>query len=142
MNALEYLENVDINTFIDFPRTCSKRNQAIVKIDTDGRTWLYGTQRKLAQTHQQDYRARISPDGRCIIMQYTEEPSIHFRTCGCTVQNEKMLDLLQRKGIQLPVSYKMEWLDEMKAWVGCCSDLPDPDLTVIRRKTRKSTKGR
>ena len=58
-----------------------------------------------------------------------------------SVRHEKLLQYLLDKGIQLPAVYEMEWLEDQKAWVGCCKDLPEPEITAVRQHA-KSAAGR
>ena len=47
------------------------------------------------------------------------------------MRHERLLQLLQDREIQLPVVYEMEWYEPENAWVGCCKDLPEPEIAVI-----------
>ena len=129
MDIPAHLKDIDFSTFLDFPTACSVRNVPYAKILEDGRVSLYGDLRKCIANQQRQYRAKISSDGRCIAL-YTElPPNIRFHADGMSVRHEKLLQYLLDKGIQLPAVYEMEWLEDQKAWVGCCKDLPAPDIS-------------
>ena len=49
-----------------------------------------------------------------------------------------LLQLLQDREIQLPTVYEMEWYGPENAWVGCCKDLPEPEIAVIRQSVKKA----
>lgn len=138
MEFLEHLRDIDFRTFLDFPTTCTIRNWPRVKIFEDGRVSLYGELRKRAAEQQRDYCARISPDGRCIALYPELTPNIHFHADGSSMRHERLLQLLQNKGIQLPAVYEMEWDEPENAWVGCCKDLPELDVAAIRQHAKNA----
>ena len=136
MDFFEHLHGIDFRTFLDFPTTCTVRNRPRVKILEDGRVVLYGELRKRAAEHQRDYCARISPDGRWIALYPELTPNIHFHADGSSMRHERLLQLLQNQGIQIPAVYEMEWYEPENAWVGCCKDLPEPDIAAIRQHAK------
>lgn len=142
MDTFEYLKSIDFGTFLDFPTAFPSQDQPLVKIQEDGRIFLYGELRKRLAEKQSDYCARISPDGRYVALYPQRTPNVHFNMSGSSVRNERLLKFLQEKGIQLPAVYTMEWFEQEQAWVGCCGDLPEPDLAAIRKDVRKASKGR
>ena len=134
----EYLCGIDFCAFLDFPTTCTVRNRPRVKIFEDGRVSLCGELRKRTVEQQRDYCARISPDGRCIALYPERTPNIHFHADGSSMRHERLLQLLRDREIQLPAVYEMEWYEPENAWVGCCSDLPEPDVAAIRQSVKKA----
>ena len=142
MDFFEHLRGIDFRTFLDFPTACAVRNRPRVKILEDGRVSLYGELRKRAAGQQRDYCARISPDGRCIALYPELAPNIHFHADGSSMRHERLLQLLRGKEIQLPAVCEMEWYESEDAWVGCCKDLPEPNVAAIRQRVKKAGVGR
>ena len=142
MDTFEYLKSIDLGTFLDFPTAFPSRDQPLVKIQEDGRIFLYGELRKRLAEKQSDYCARISPDGRYVALYPQRTPNVHFNMSGSSVRNERLLKFLQEKEIQMPAVYTMEWFEQEQAWVGCCEELPEPDLATIRKNVKKASKGR
>ena len=138
MDFFEHLRGIDFCTFLDFPTTCTVRTRPRVKILEDGRVSLYGELRKRTVEQQRDYCARISPDGRCIALYPERTPNIHFHADGSSMRHERLLQLLRDREIQLPAVYEMEWYEPENAWVGCCKDLPEPEIAVIRQSVKKA----
>ena len=138
MNVLDQLKHIDFGTFLDFPASGPNRNQPVVKILEDGRVFLYGELRKRAAEGRRDYRARISPDGRYVALYPELSPNLRFRADGSGQRNEALLKLLREKEIQIPATYEMEWVEAETAWVGCCKELPEPDLAAIRQAAKRA----
>ena len=111
MDFFEHLRDIDFCTFLDFPTTCTIRNRP---------------------------RVKIFEDGRCIALYPERAPNIHFHMDGSSMRHERLLQLLQDREIQLPAVYEMEWYEPENAWVGCCKDLPEPEIAVIRQSVKKA----
>ena len=138
MDFFEHLRDIDFHTFLDFSTTCTVRNRPRVKILEDGRVLLYGELRKRAVERQRDYCARISPDGRCVALYPELTPNIHFHMDGSSMRHERLLQLLRDREIQIPAVYEMEWYEPENAWVGCCKDLPEPEMTAVRQHAKNA----
>ena len=141
MDISEFLKELDLSIFLDIPTACSIRNKPSVKINGDGRIFLYGSLRKLAQEDQRDYRITISSDG-CYIALYPElAPNAHFHKDGTSGRSAELASLLRDQKHQLPAVYEIVWMEENKAWVGRIQELPEPDLAAIK-KSVKGASGR
>ena len=140
MDFFEHLRDIDFRAFMDFPTACAVRNRPRVKILEDGRVSLYGELRKRAAGQQRDYCARISPDGRCIALYPELTPNIHVHADGSTMRHEELLRLLRDREIQLPAVYEMEWYEPENAWVGCCKDLPEPEIAAVRQRAKNAAR--
>lgn len=140
MDTLEQLRKMDFTTFLDFPAIFPIRKRPYLKIFEDGRVSLYGELRKLASERQRDYCARLSTDGRCVALYPKLTPNIHFHADGISSRNERLSRLLLDQGLQLPAIYELEWFEQEQAWVGCCKDLPEPNITAIRQSVKRSPK--
>lgn len=131
-----YLREIDFGAFLDVPASCVPRSRPVVKVFGDGRIQLYGEMRKRA-AERHSFRARISPDGRYFALYPEPTGNIRFRADGSSLHHEKLAWLLREKQIQIPAVYEMEWFEQENAWVGCCSDLPVPDMAAIRRRAKR-----
>lgn len=141
MELFEHLKDVDLSTFLDFPTACSYRSQPSIRIFEDGRVVLYGDLRKNTAA-QRDYCARISLDGRCIALYPQLTPNIRFHTDGRSVRQGKLLRFLRNRMIEFPAVYEMEWVEQEKAWIGCCAELPEPNLEALRRSMKQARQRR
>lgn len=80
---------------------------------------------------------QISEDGRVIKLTSVENGDQHFSSKG-QLKNSKLLSMLQRKGVQLPCRYLMDWDSDEEVWIGCSEDLPaPPDMEMPPRKRKR-----
>lgn len=80
---------------------------------------------------------QVSTDGRVIKMASSENGDQHFSSKG-QLKNSKLLSMLQRKGVQLPCRYLMDWDSDEEVWIGCSEDLPaPPDMEMPPRKRKR-----
>ncbi|BDF71235.1 hypothetical protein CE91St41_15380 [Oscillospiraceae bacterium] len=118
--------------FYDHPKL-SMTAQGVLSMNTALQTQA-GKQRR--------FRIRFSKDGRYILLCSDAEGNICFSEKG-VVTHRPMKELLLERGIQLPVSYRLEWCGGQNGWVGCSGDLPSPPpagqlIQPQRRKGRKA----
>ena len=142
MNIYEQLESIDFSAFLEFPPACPIRNRPTVKITDDARMLLCGTLRKEALERQRDYCVRFRQDGRHLAIYPEREANMCFRTNGSAACHEDVVEFLRSREIQCPAVYEMRWYERENAWVGCCKDLPEPDLAALRQSAKRTARRR
>ena len=142
MNIYEQLESIDFSAFLEFPPACPIRNRPTVKITDDARMLLCGTLRKEALERQRDYCVRFRQDGRYLAIYPEREANMCFRTNGSAACHEDVVEFLRSREIQVPAVYEMRWYERENAWVGCCKDLPEPDLAALRQSAKRTARRR
>lgn len=142
MNIYEQLESIDFSAFLEFPPACPIRNRPTVKITDDARMLLCGTLRKEALERQRDYCVRFRQDGRYLAIYPEREANMCFRTNGSAACHEDVVEFLRSREIQCPAVYEMRWYERENAWVGCCKDLPEPDLAALRQSAKRTARRR
>ena len=142
MNIYEHLESIDFSAFLEFPPACPIRNRPTVKITDDARMLLCGTLRKEALERQRDYCVRFRQDGRYLAIYPEREANMCFRTNGSAACHEDVVEFLRSREIQFPAVYEMRWYERENAWVGCCKDLPEPDLAALRQSVKRTARRR
>ena len=142
MNIYEQLESIDFSAFLEFPPACPIRNRPTVKITDDARMLLCGTLRKEALERQRDDCARFRQDGRYLAIYPEREANMCFRTNGSAACHEDVVEFLRSREIQFPAVYEMRWYERENAWVGCCKDLPEPDLAALRQSAKRTARRR
>ena len=142
MNIYEHLESIDFSALLEFPPACPIRNRPTVKITDDARMLLCGTLRKEALERQRDYCVRFRQDGRYLAIYPEREANMCFRTNGSAACHEVVVELLRSREIQFPAVYEMRWYERQNAWVGCCKDLPEPDLAALRQSAKRTARRR
>ena len=141
MNIYEQLESIDFSAFLEFPPACPIRNRPTVKITDDARMLLCGTLRKEALERQRDYCVRFRQDGRYLAIYPEREANMCFRTNGSAACHD-VVEFLRSREIQFPAVYEMRWYERENAWVGCCKDLPEPDLAALRQSAKRTARRR
>ena len=142
MNIYEQLESIDFSAFLEFPPACPIRNRPTVKITDDARMLLCGTLRKEALERQRDYCVRFRQDGRYLAIYPEREANMCFRTNGSAACHEDVVEFLRSREIQFPAVYEMRGYERENAWVGCCKDLPEPDLAALRQSAKRTARRR
>lgn len=142
MNIYGELESIDFGAFLEFPPACPVRNRPTVKITENARMLLCGTLRKEALERRRDYCARFSQDGRYLAVYPEREANMHFHADGGAACHEDMMEFLRNREIQFPAVCEMMWYEKENAWVGCCKDLPEPDLTALRQSANRTARRR
>ena len=142
MKIYEQLESIDFSAFLEFPPACPIRNRPTVKITDDARMLLCGTLRKEALERQRDYCVRFRQDGRYLAIYPEREANMCFRTNGSAACHEDVVEFLRSREIQFPAVYEMRWYERENAWVGCCKDLPEPDLAALRQSAKRTARRR
>ena len=142
MNIYEQLESIDFSAFLEFPPACPIRNRPTVKITDDARMLLCGTLRKEALERQRDYCVRFRQDGRYLAIYPEREANMCFRTNGSAACHEDVVEFLRSREIQFPAVYERRWYERENAWVGCCKDLPEPDLAALRQSAKRTARRR
>ena len=142
MNIYEQLESIDFSAFLEFPPACPIRNRPTVKITDDARMLLCVTLRKEALERQRDYCVRFRQDGRYLAIYPEREANMCFRTNGSAACHEDVVEFLRSREIQFPAVYEMRWYERENAWVGCCKDLPEPDLAALRQSAKRTARRR
>ena len=142
MNIYEQLESIDFSAFLEFPPACPIRNRPTVKITDDARMLLCGTLRKEALERQRDYCVRFRQEGRYLAIYPEREANMCFRTNGSAACHEDVVEFLRSREIQFPAVYEMRWYERENAWVGCCKDLPEPDLAALRQSAKRTARRR
>ena len=142
MNIYEQLESIDFSAFLEFPPACPIRNRPTVKITDDARMLLCGTLRKEALERQRDYCVRFRQDGRYLAIYPEREANMCFRTNGSAACHEDVVEFLRSREIQFPAVYEMRWYERENAWVGCCKNLPEPDLAALRQSAKRTARRR
>lgn len=142
MNIYEQLESIDFSAFLEFPPACPIRNRPTVKITDDVRMLLCGTLRKEALERQRDYCVRFRQDGRYLAIYPEREANMCFRANGSAACHEDVVEFLRSREIQFPAVYEMRWYERENAWVGCCKDLPEPDLAALRQSAKRTARRR
>ena len=142
MKIYEQLESIDFSAFLEFPPACPIRNRPTVKITDDARMLLCGTLRKEALERQRDYCVRFRQDGRYLAIYPEREANMCFRTNGSAACHEDVVEFLRSREIQFPAVYEMRWYERENAWVGCCKNLPEPDLAALRQSANRTARRR
>ena len=142
MNIYEQLESIDFGAFLEFPPACPVRNRPTVKITDDARMLLCGTLRKEALERQRDYCVRFRQDGRYLAIYPEREANTCFHVSGSAACHEDVVEFLRSREIQFPAVYEMRWYEKENAWVGCCKDLPEPDLAALRQSAKRTARRR
>ena len=142
MNIYEQLESIDFSAFLEFPPACPIRNRPTVKITDDARMLLCGTLRKEALERQRDYCVRFRQDGRYLAIYPERGANLCFRANGSAACHEDVVEFLRSREIQFPAVYEMRWYERENAWVGCCKDLPEPDLAALRQSAKRTARRR
>lgn len=142
MNIYEQLESIDFSAFLEFPPACPIRNRPTVKITDDTRMLLCGTLRKEALERQRDYCVRFRQDGRYLAIYPERGANMCFRANGSAACHEDVVEFLRSREIQFPAVYEMRWYERENAWVGCCKDLPEPDLAALRQSAKRTARRR
>lgn len=142
MNIYEQLESIDFSAFLEFPPACPIRNRPTVKITDDARMLLCGTLRKEALERQRDYCVRFRQDGRYLAIYPERGANMCFRANGSAACHEDVVEFLRSREIQFPAVYEMRWYERKNAWVGCCKDLPEPDLAALRQSAKRTVRRR
>lgn len=92
---------------------------------------------------QREFRIKISPDGRYLVLYPDEPPSIRFSAKGGDTAHSLLARRLKGLGFLMPALYSMEWSEERRAWVGCCQELSQPPaLSELKTSVRKSAERR
>lgn len=71
------------------------------------------------------FYGEVSRDGRCLTLRPDEGGQLRFSPMGVRM-NRDLSELLSGRGIRLPASYTLEWVEERSLWAGCSADLPEP----------------
>ena len=142
MNIYEQLESIDFSAFLEFPPACPIRNRPTVKITDDARMLLCGTLRKEALERQRDYCVQFRQDGRYLAIYPERGANMCFRANGSAACHEDVVEFLRSREIQFPAVYEMRWYERENAWVGCCKDLPEPDLAALRQSAKRTARRR
>lgn len=103
---------------------------------------LCGTLRKEALKRRRDDCARFSQDGRYLAVYPEREANMHVHADGGAACHEDMMEFLRNREIQFPAVYEMMWYEKENAWVGCCKDLPEPDLAALRQSANRTARRR
>mgnify|MGYP000060282623 CR=1 FL=1 len=99
-------------------------------------------ERKRTLERRRDYCARFSQDGRYLAVYPEREANMHFHADGGAACHEDMMEFLRNREIQFPAVYEMMWYEKENAWVGCCKDLPEPDLAALRQSVKRTARRR
>lgn len=133
--------DLDFSTLQDIPPTGRFHDTPRVSVSAAGRVAMNRAFCKLA-AGQREFRAKISPDGRYLVLCPDEPPSIRFSAKGGDAVHSMLAQRLEGLGFLVPVQYTMEWSEERRAWMGCCRELAQPPALSELEKPAKKPGGR
>lgn len=126
--------DLDLMDLEDIPPVRRYYDVPRVSVTETGLVSMNGAFRKLAGD-QREFRAKISKDGRCLVLFPHMEPNICFSREGGYLTHREMSQVLEKKGRALPAVYDLIWDETADAWIGCCQELPEPPAVQARRRT-------
>lgn len=86
---------------------------------------------------RQEFRLRVSPDGRLLILDPKEPHNMTFTPNGVRT-HRNLLDTLRSKGLLAPLTYQVSWLEEQGFWLCRYDGLCPPPRKAVRADKRKA----
>lgn len=135
------LPDLDFSTLQDIPPIQRHYDRPWLTITAKGRVSLNGAMQKRIGEHR-EFQAKISPDGRYLVL-YPDKPgNIRFSPKG-SVTHMELKRHLEEMGFLMPLVYAMDWDEEHKAWIDCCQELPQPpDVSTLEKPRRTGRKAK
>ena len=137
--------DLNFETLQDIPPLLHYYDVPHVSVTGKGLFSLNGALRKKVG-EQREFRVKISPDGRYLVLYLQEPPNIRISAKSVNVTHTALAQSLEEKGILLPAVYTMEWCQERCAWIGCCQELPQPpalsELMPGKKAVKKAAGGK
>ena len=133
----------DFDALQDIPPLLRYYEAPRVSITTKG-LFSINTALRKEVGNQREFRVKISPDCQYLALFPFESPNVRFSSKGGYIVHTPFAQHLEAQGLQLPVTYTMEWCQEQQAWIGCCQELSQPPAISslsepAKKSTRKST---
>lgn len=87
-----------------------------------------------------DFHLRLSPDGRTIALSQEEPHNLTFTPAGVRTHHP-LGNMLRQLGLELPVSYRMVWREDLNCWLGqydgLCTPPPVKKLADSAKKRQR-----
>lgn len=92
-----------------------KKSPKCVYVHRDGNVVLNGKLNEAIKDRQ--IEIRVSKDGKRLALLVNGDDSHKFTKSGCC-RNQELITLLEEKEIIFPVTYEMEWDNDLGVWLG------------------------
>ena len=130
----------DLSSFLDVPEPRAREKLPCLSLSKDDRLSQNRALRQ-ALCGVSTFRLRLSPDGRALTLAPEEGGNLTFTAAGVRTHHP-LGELLRKKGLELPATFRMEWLEERRCWVGQYEGLAAPPPLAERPQPERRRKRR
>lgn len=118
------MDDIDLSSFEDVPEPQAYYRMCRISLTTKAQLNLNEPMRSaLGETNA--FRFQVSPDGRTISLDPAGPCNLTFSAQGHRTHHV-FFKMLQEKGLEPPVSYRMEWNEKLRRWIGHYEGLTPP----------------